>query len=270
MHEDTVELEIDGVTVTIAVLRRDGLRTPLVFLHGFGSTKEDYADIALRRRFDGHAVLAFDAPGLGASRCAQPACTSIDFLKQTAARVIAHYGLERLHLVGHSMGGLTALLLARELSDAVVSFVNIEGNLASEDCFLSRQIVEHPSSDSVTFLERFAERTRRTPGFSMALYASALESKVSVDVVAPIFRSMVEISETTPLLDAFLALPCPKMFMHGDADRALAYLGALHAGGVKVCEIAECGHFPMYANAFEMWARIADFVERVEQEGDHG
>ncbi|WP_399476426.1 hypothetical protein [Streptomyces sp. TRM68367] len=42
------------------------------------------------------------------------------------------------------MGGLTALLLGHQQPDRVLSFVDIEGNVAPEDCFLSRQIVTHP------------------------------------------------------------------------------------------------------------------------------
>jgi pimeloyl-ACP methyl ester carboxylesterase len=52
--------------------------------------------------------------------------------------------IEHYHLIGHSMGGLTALMLADRDPTAVASLVNIEGNVAPEDCFLSRQIVSHP------------------------------------------------------------------------------------------------------------------------------
>jgi pimeloyl-ACP methyl ester carboxylesterase len=45
------------------------------------------------------------------------------------------------------MGGLTALLLAHRYPDRVLSFVDIKGNLAPEDCFLSRQIFSFRSGD---------------------------------------------------------------------------------------------------------------------------
>ena len=53
--------------------------------------------------------------------------------------------IDRFHLIGHSMGGLTALILGDEHPGRVSSFINIEGNVSPEDCFLSRQVVE-PSS----------------------------------------------------------------------------------------------------------------------------
>ena len=43
-----LNLSVDGVSLTVATASRGGEPAPLVFLHGFGSTKEDYADIALQ------------------------------------------------------------------------------------------------------------------------------------------------------------------------------------------------------------------------------
>ena len=71
-----VPLEVEGVHLTIAALHREGELAPIVFLHGFGSSKEDYADIALRAEFAGHAFLAYDAPGCGDSGCSDLALVS--------------------------------------------------------------------------------------------------------------------------------------------------------------------------------------------------
>jgi len=35
-------LDVDGIRVDVAGMDRTGVGTPLVFRHGFGSTKEDY------------------------------------------------------------------------------------------------------------------------------------------------------------------------------------------------------------------------------------
>lgn len=75
------------------------------------------------------------------------------------------------------MGGLTALLLAHQEPDRVLSFVDIEGNLAPEDCFLSRQIFTHPSDGGGGFLEDFAERARRSCSSSSALFAAACATR---------------------------------------------------------------------------------------------
>jgi len=110
---------VDGTDLSIAGLHRPGVGTPLVFLHGFGSTKEDFADGAGHPALAGRPVLAFDAPGCGATRCSDLSAVSIPFLVAVTSEVLDAMGIDRCHLVGHSMGGLTALLLADRNPSAV-------------------------------------------------------------------------------------------------------------------------------------------------------
>lgn len=255
-------LLVDGVRLQLDTLYRDGPLAPILFLHGFGSTKEDYADIALHSAFDGHPVLAYDAPGCGASQCSDLERIDIPLLLQTALQVLEHFGIQRFHLVGHSMGGLTALLLAHHCPERVLSFVDIEGNIAPEDCFLSRQIVEYPAQDPEAFFSAFIERTRQAPAYASALYAASLRHKVRAGAVRGIFQSMVELSDHGALMDKFLGLPCPRLFMYGEQNASLSYLAHIQAQGVQLAPIAACGHFPMYSNPTAMWQQIADFQGR--------
>jgi pimeloyl-ACP methyl ester carboxylesterase len=206
--------------------RDGGPAAPLVFLHGFGSTKEDYADVACQRAFTGRPFLAYDAPGCGQTCCADLAAISIPFLVKTARAVLDHAGIRRFHLVGHSMGGLTALLLAHQEPDRVLSLVDIEGN----------------------------------PSPSSALFAASLRHKVRPGAVRGIFESMVDLSDHGDLMPKFLALPCPRMFMYGEANSAVSYLADLAASDVELAKIPYSGHWPMYANPVAMWERIAAFI----------
>ena len=65
VRDEQVDLRIGGVGLEVAAASRDGGLDPVVFLHGFGSTKEDYLDIACQPAFTGHPFLAYDAPGCG-------------------------------------------------------------------------------------------------------------------------------------------------------------------------------------------------------------
>ena len=163
------------------------------------------------------------------------------------------------------MGGLTALMLAHRQPDRVLSFVDIEGNLAPEDCFLSRQIVEHSNDDAERFFEAFIERTRCAPAYASALYAASLRHKVRPGAVEGIFRSMVDLSDNGDLMTKFLDLPFPRMFMYGEQNASLSYLPLIQKHGVRLAEIAECGHFPMYSNPVQMWREITDVIRRVEE-----
>ena len=264
MESATLELNVQGRDISLAYLRRPGPLPTLLCLHGFGSTKEDYADLSLREDFRGRDLVFWDAPGCGASSISDPDALSIPFLVEVVQAACTALELTRFHLSGHSMGGLTALMLARAEPDKVLSFFDIEGNVAPEDCFLSRQIIEYPAETADGFFEGFKERVRARPEFSSALYVAALDCKVRPTTVAPVFRSMVDLSDNTNLMDIMANLQCPRAFVHGSQNRHLSYLGQLPDIGVDVVEIPDSGHFPMYSNPPALWAALADFLSRQE------
>ncbi len=264
LRPDEFAIKVRGTPVQISYLRRAGTRASLVCLHGFGSTKEDYADLALHPAFERRDLVMLDAPGCGASTIADPEALSIPFLVDAAIAACDTLGLTRFHLSGHSMGGLAALMLAHACPDRVLSFIDIEGNVAPEDCFLSRQIVDHPARDAEEFLEGFIARLKERPEYSSMLYSVALPSKVRPSSVRPIFTSMVELSDGTDLMDIMAGLPCPRMFVYGEQNRHLSYLGTLREIGVEVVEIPCAGHFPMYSNPPALWAAMGDFLARSE------
>ena len=76
----TRELCVEGTDLKVSAIRRTGPKAPILFLHGFGSTKEDYADIERYAAFEGHGALAYDAPGCGQTHCADLDRINIPFL----------------------------------------------------------------------------------------------------------------------------------------------------------------------------------------------
>ena len=196
MKSDSLNLEVRGVAVRLAYLRREGTLPALVCLHGFGSTKEDYADLALHPDFQNRELVFWDAPGCGVSETSDPEALSIPFLVEVVVgRLRCSEAAKNFTCQAHSMGGLTALMFAHAHPDRVLSFIDIEGNLAPEDCFLSRQIIEHPAETPEAFLDGFRERVRQRWEYASALFAATLPIKVQATTVKPIFQSMVDLSD---------------------------------------------------------------------------
>lgn len=165
------------------------------------------------------------------------------------------------------MGALTALELSNKNPKRVISFTNIKGNLAPEDCFLSRQIFSYPASDDEAFFDDFIQRTAEAPFYGSAMYALSLRLKARSTSVRPIFTSMVELSDRGDLLAKFLALPFPRVFMFGEQYNSLSYLPALRAAAsVRLAEIKECGHFPIYSDPVGMWRWVGEAL-RLEEGG---
>lgn len=264
-NHSSIPLTVSGTSVKISALSREGSKAPMMFLHGFGSTKEDYADIVRHGEFAERPFVSYDAPGCGETYCADLSKVCIPLLVDTAVAVADHLGFEQFHLVGHSMGGLTALMLASQLSQRVLSFTDIEGNIAPEDCFLSRQIHQYPADSAVQFFDDFVERALHAPAYASALYSASLSHKVRAEAVSGIFKSMVELSDNAGLMEKFLGMPFPRMFMYGEQNSHLSYLKHIESHGVRLAKIADCGHFPMYSNPVAMWKSLAEFVKLSER-----
>jgi pimeloyl-ACP methyl ester carboxylesterase len=91
---------------------RVGSGDPLVLLHGFGSTRDDFAGLvtALAADFE---VWSFDLPGHGESPMIDGVPT-VAALTAAVLRDLDAHGLDRVHVLGNSLGGRIAIELACE------------------------------------------------------------------------------------------------------------------------------------------------------------
>lgn len=99
---------VGGLELSYALRGEGG--EPLVLLHGFGGDKGGWL-FNHEALAAGRAVYAFDLPGHGDSSKAV-VDGSPDALAATLAGAFDVLGIERAHVVGHSLGGLVTMLLA--------------------------------------------------------------------------------------------------------------------------------------------------------------
>lgn len=119
-------LSRDGCTLAWESLGRDGDadRAPGVLLHGFGTTRDamrPLAEALLARRTWDRALLA-DARGHGQTRTpARDDAYGYPAMRDDCLALLAHAAPDGAHLVGHSMGGQIALMVALARPDLVRS-----------------------------------------------------------------------------------------------------------------------------------------------------
>lgn len=91
-----------------------GDRPPVLLVHGVGGWAEHWTEVMPLLAQDGRRVVAFDLPGFGASeRPAAPGYFATpSFYATVVDAVRARLGLERPHLIGHSLGGGIAFVSA--------------------------------------------------------------------------------------------------------------------------------------------------------------
>ena len=146
-------------------------------------------------------------------------------------------------------------------STGIEGFINIEGNLTPEDCTFSRRVVSQTFDELSTSLFRQIQselRASRYPGDHMIAHNMALNT----DIRAYFQYSFqtVRQSDSGRLLDEFLSVPMPRLFLYGDANRSLSYIPKLRVSEVEVHEVPQSAHFLFYDNPVDTFDEIARFV----------
>ncbi|MHB0947525.1 MAG: 2-succinyl-6-hydroxy-2,4-cyclohexadiene-1-carboxylate synthase [Gemmatimonadaceae bacterium] len=101
----------EGLRLHVERAGDDG-QPPLVLLHGFTGSGESWAELAAALR-DRWSILTVDLPGHGRSSApADPARYALPRLADDLARVLDELALDRVALLGYSMGGRAALHFA--------------------------------------------------------------------------------------------------------------------------------------------------------------
>ena len=96
--------------VTLLASDRAGHGEPLLLLHGIGSTRDDFAAL-LPRLAEDFDVLSVDLPGHGESPVGEWPPTVATLTDAVEADLDAR-GLQRVHVLGNSLGGRIAIELA--------------------------------------------------------------------------------------------------------------------------------------------------------------
>lgn len=124
---------------------------PVVFVHGLIGPLADTRTVSLLRPAP---VVCPDLLGYGRDADADPAHITIDAQVEYALAAVdrATPGA-RVHLVGHSVGGVIATTFAHRFPERVASVINVEGNFTLADAFWSAQLARKAPGEVSDLLE---------------------------------------------------------------------------------------------------------------------
>ncbi|MGW5735898.1 MULTISPECIES: alpha/beta fold hydrolase [Streptomyces] len=258
-----------GLPAVSLAYERHGTGEPVVLLHGLGHRRQAW-DPVLPHVVAEREAVAFDLPGFGQSPDPDPAVPRD--LPTTVAMfgsVFAALGLERPHVVGHSLGGLVALRLGQAGLARSVTALAPAGFWSEAErryAFAALHTVRRGS-------RILPEAMLRTPADAapgtavrgravQGLRSRCLPPAVVADIVAMRdaagFDSVLRAGRTRGLFTGDIP-GIPVTIVWGSRDRLLPrwQSGRLQAmiPGARQIVLAGCGHVP-FRRAPELVARV--------------
>jgi pimeloyl-ACP methyl ester carboxylesterase len=261
---DRLELNYRGRAISIPYFQRRGSGPAIMFIHGLGGAKENFYAAYQTAALDQCTLVAFDNPGTGLAEFDPAQCPDVGALADIAHLVSEQLMPEHYFIAAASMGGLIALLKLRTRGTyGIDGFVNIEGNLLPEDCMFSRRTASHdPNTFQTTVFFEMISELRNSPHTGDRIIAENMAMNTDARAYHTFSRQTVAESDSGRLVQEFLALTMPRLFLYGHVNRSLSYLDRLRQGSVEVREIARAAHFLFYDNPIETFTAIGEFVQR--------
>lgn len=139
------QIELYGRTVAYADWPGPG--TPILLVHGIGSSVDTWGSVP-KDLADGRRVIAVDLPGHGQS-ASGPGDYSLGALASTLRDLLDRLAIERVHLVGHSLGGGISLQFAYQFPERVMSMTLESSGGLGEEAFAGLRAASLPGADLV-------------------------------------------------------------------------------------------------------------------------
>ena len=196
-----------------------GAGPPLYMVHGIGSRKATWEALIKDLRTD-FTCVSFDLRGHGESPV-PPVPYSLDELVEDLEALRQRLGHQRIHVIGHSLGGQIGPAYARTHPECVetVVLLSTAAGRTSENSAKVKAVVAMMREKGVKPLMKILINRWFTDEF-MANSPDAVEARVKQVVETPkeVFLNVFDIYAGTEMLPWLPRLECPCLVMTGELD----------------------------------------------------
>ncbi|MFB7475955.1 alpha/beta fold hydrolase [Kitasatospora sp. NPDC056184] len=215
-----------------------------LYLHGLGaSSPVYYAAAAAHPLLTGHRSLLLDLLGFGISDRPADFPYTLEAHADAVAAAVRAAGVERVEVIGHSLGGAVAIQLAHRHPGLVAKLVLVDAVI--DPVVPSRG----PGSGGIA---TFTEEEFLAGGLEQVERWAGPFWWATMRLAGPeaLHRSAVHRCRATvpSLREQLHGLELPRTFLHPEADGELPGADRLRAAGVVLEAVPDCGHNIMIDN----------------------
>jgi pimeloyl-ACP methyl ester carboxylesterase len=244
---------------------------------GFRVIRFDNRDTGLSQKFHGAPKLEEVVAALVKGEKPDIAYT-LDDMAADAVGVLDHLGVKRAHIVGASMGGMIAQLVAAAYPERTLSLTAIFSSTGNPSlpratpaawAVLSTRAPD-PNADIEGYLDQMVKnaRTIGSPGY--AFDEQGVRSRALADVKRcyeplGVARQMAAVTASGDRREKIKKITAPTVVLHGDADPLVPVEGgrdiAANIAGAELRIVAGMGHdipVPLYDAVVDAIARAAE------------
>ena len=256
---------------------------PILFLHGFGSSSYTWAKI-VHPLSSAHKIFAMDLKGFGASEKPEDGRYSLRDQKEAVLAFIDRYALNDLTLVGHSMGGGVALLVAMELekrsSGRLHRLVLIDSISCPQRLPLFIRLLRLPllgpftlrivpATWSVYAILRLAYyRTQKIERRTVHEYAAPLRKRAGRAALVATARQLIP-PDLDSLVAQYRTLRVPVLILWRQEDRIVPLsIGTCLRNAIPTARFRsfpECGHVPQEEWPALTVSALREFITETER-----
>ena len=254
---------VNGVNLAYVV---KGRGAPLVAMHGFSNSIYTWEPVmdAFSRRFQ---AFAYDHRGHGGSSKKQSPY-EIQTLTDDLLGLLNFWGLDRVHLMGHSMGGRVALWFALEHPERVDSLMLVassaaapEGEMRQRFELLRKMALEEGME---TVLASKEMRATLPQDYIDGASAEEFRKRFLKNTPTDFAAAADAILQTPDMRERLSEIHVPAWVCVGEGDAGAMAFGEMFEERIPNCVktiIPACGHFPMQDAPEAVSSAFDDFVD---------
>lgn len=256
----TTEIKVvDNIYIRCRQGKGSNQKYDLWFLHGLGesglSFKESF-EIESLREFN---LFVPDCPGFGASPYDKNRADLLKIVDPITEAINSLSGAKPIVIIGHSMGNVLGLEIARALDNRLAGFVNIEGNLLKQGCSISQKASAHDTAAAYYRLVSRSLSIHNKQSDDLLRYYASFRF-CHEDAFWKWAKTGYSLTGEDLSAKKYRDLACPKIYYYGDKSLHPDSRQFLKDNDLATEIFLKSDHWPMITETAKFYSSLTQFL----------